>query len=283
MRILITGAGGQLGHELDLLCTAAGDDVTAVARSQLDIGDRDQVHQVIGAVRPDVVVNCAAWTAVDACESDELRAMTANALGPRWLGEATARSDAHLIHVSTDYVFDGTKTEPYHEWDTPNPLSVYGASKLAGEREVAASGARATIVRTAWVMGAHGSNMLKTVIGLKDRNDLAFVDDQRGCPTFTADLAAAIRSLAAARLTGTYHLTNRGSTTWFEFVRDVLVAVGGSADQVRPIATADLDPPRPAPRPANSVLANVAWENSGLGAMPEYRDALRRTLIDLGI
>src|SRR5690606_13686168 len=141
---------------------------------------------------------------------------------------------------------DGTKDEPYHEWDSPNPQSVYGASKLAGEREVAASGASATVVRTAWVMGAHGSNMLKTVLALRDRDDLALVDDQRGSPTFTSDLASALRVLSSTRAPGTFHVTISGSVPWYGFVQAVRAAVGASPDQVRPISPAELDPPRPA-------------------------------------
>ena len=139
----------------------------------------------------------------------------------RWVTEAARLVGAHALHVSTDYVFDGTKPEPYHEWDDPNPQSVYGRSKLGGEREVDPSH---TIVRTAWVCGAHGPNMVKTVLALRDQPELAFVDDQRGCPSFTADLAPAVRRLAVARTPGTFHVTNQGATTWYGFVREILEA-----------------------------------------------------------
>ena len=183
-----------------------------------------------------------------------------------------------MVHVSTDYVFDGTKPTPYVEWDPTSPVSAYGRSKLGGELEVDPASA---VVRTAWVCGANGSNMLKTVLKLAERPELAFVDDQRGSPTFTADLALAIRRLAVARLPGTFHVTNQGDTTWYGFVRDILEASGHDPDKVRPITTAELDPPRPAPRPANSVLDNAALRLGGLPLLPHYRDALARTLVEL--
>ena len=281
MRVLITGAGGQLGTDLFLHCGAAGDEVVALDRSQLDIGDRSAALAALETHRPDVVFNAAAWTAVDDCESDPDRAFAANALGARWIAEACARVDAHLVHVSTDYVFDGTKDTPYNEWDTPAPRSVYGASKLAGEREVRSVAPGSAVVRTAWVMGAHGKNMLKTVLSLRDRDQLAFVDDQRGSPTFTADLAVGLRRLAEARMAGTYHLTNRGSTTWFGLVREILELAGADPSIVSPITTDQLDPPRPAPRPANSVLDDLAWRNAQLPPMPLYRDSLRTTVEQL--
>jgi dTDP-4-dehydrorhamnose reductase len=205
-----------------------------------------------------------------------MRAFQVNALGTEWLADSSRRVGAHLVAVSTDYVFDGTKPEPYHEWDRPNPQSAYGRSKWAGEHAVAVHAPGSCIVRTAWVCGAHGHNMVKTVLGLLDRPELAFVDDQRGCPSFTADLAPAIRGLAAARVPGVFHVTNEGSTTWYGFVREILAAAGADPDKVRPITTADLDPPRPAPRPANSVLDNAALRMGGFPALPHYREGLDR-------
>lgn len=281
MRVLITGAAGQLGTDLARTCVAAGDEVLACGRAELDLADRDSVYQAVSASSPDVVLHAGAWTAVDACEADPERAYQVNALGTRWVADASRRAGAHLVAVSTDYVFDGTKPEPYHEWDGPNPQSVYGASKLAGERAVAEHAPGAAVVRTAWVCGAYGPNMVKTVLGLLDRPELAFVDDQRGCPSFTADLAPAIRRLAVARVPGTFHVTNQGATTWYGFVRDILEAAGADPDKVRPIATADLDPPRPAPRPANSVLDNSALRMGGFPELPHYRDALARLMREL--
>jgi len=281
VRVLITGAGGQLGTDLRLECVGAGDDVVALTRPDLDVGDRDAVRQAMDNARPDVVFHTAAWTAVDACESDPERAFRDNALAVRWVAGAATAAGAHLVHLSTDYVFDGTKDGAYHEWDRPNPMSVYGASKLAGEQEAHQHAPGCAVVRTSWVMGAHGTNMLKTVLALRERPELAFVDDQRGCPSFTADLAVGLRQLAIAGIPGTYHLTNRGPVSWFGFVRDVLEALGDDPGRVRAITTADLDPPRPAVRPANSVLGCLAWRGSQLPEMPHYRDALRAALGEL--
>jgi dTDP-4-dehydrorhamnose reductase len=278
MRVLVTGARGQLGTDVVRTCTEAGDEVVACSRAELDLTDRDSVLAAITSTGPDVVINAGAWTAVDACESDPDRAFLTNALGVRWVGEAARLVGAHVVHISTDYVFDGTKAEPYHEWDDPAPASVYGRSKLGGERELDPAHA---IVRTAWVCGRHGPNMVKTVLALRDQPELAFVDDQRGCPSFTADLAPAIRRLAAGRLSGTFHVTNQGATTWYGFVREILELAGEDPGKVRPIATADLDPPRPAPRPANSVLDNAALRLMGLPLLPHYRDALERLVQEL--
>jgi dTDP-4-dehydrorhamnose reductase len=282
VRVLITGASGQLGQELLRTCTAAGDEVLACDRAALDLTDRDAVYQAITGARPDVVLHAGAWTEVDACEGDPERAFLTNAMATEWVADACRRAGSHLVYVSTDYVFDGMSGEPYREWDEPNPLSVYGRSKLAGERAVVAQAPGSTIVRTGWVCGAHGHNMVTTVLGLLDRADLAFVDDQRGCPTFTADLAPAIRRLAATRRVGVHHVTNQGETTWYGFVRDILELTGNDPAVVRPIATADLDPPRPAPRPASAVLDNVALRLGGLPLLPHYRESLERLLRELG-
>jgi len=281
MRLLVTGAGGQLGHDVVATAERAGDDVLALAHAALDVTDRDAVLGAVTTWRPDAVINAAAFTAVDACETEVDRAFRANGLAVRWLAESCARVGAHLVHVSTDYVFDGTLPRPYHEWDQPNPPSVYGASKLAGEREAQALGPGAAVVRTSWVAGEHGANMVRTIVGLVSGGDdtpgrLAFVDDQRGHPTLTTDLAPVLRRLALDRRSGVHHVTNQGAVSWFEFARQVVVAMGRDPDLVRPIATAELDPPRPAPRPANSVLDNVVLRLSGLGELPDFRPGLEQ-------
>ena len=277
MRVLITGAGGQLGR--DLVPAFAGHDVVACDHGKLDVADRDNVLQVFDAVRPDAVVHAGAWTAVDACESDPQRAYGVNALGTRWVAEGARMVGAHVLYVSTDYVFDGTSDRAYTEWDDPNPQSVYGRSKLGGERELDPG---STIVRVAWVCGVHGSNMVKTALRLaNERDELSFVDDQRGCPTFTEDLAGMIRRLTAARLPGLFHETNQGETTWFQFVLDIFSAAGLDPERVRPIKTADLDPPRPAPRPANSVLDNMALRVMGIPLLPDHHEPLERTVKEL--
>lgn len=272
VRVLITGAGGQLGTDLANACDRVGDEVHAYGHDRLDITDRAAVLDAVASVRPSAVVNCAAWTAVDACEADPDRAFRANALAVRWLAEACRRGGVHLVQVSTDYVFSGDQAAPYVEWDEPGPRSAYGRSKLGGERE---AGPAATIVRTSWVCSTRGQNMVKTVLRLAaERPELAFVDDQRGHPTFTADLAPMVRRLALERRSGLYHVTNQGAVSWYEFAREVLAAAGRDPSVVRPIATADLQPPRPAPRPANSVLDNAALRLAGIPLLRDFREPL---------
>jgi dTDP-4-dehydrorhamnose reductase len=276
MRVLITGAGGQVGRELVQLCTLAGDDVVACSHADLDVGDREAVLQVVEASRPDVIVHAAAWTAVDDCESDPERALRANAIGTRHVAEAAHRTRAHVVHVSTDYVFDGRLDRPYTEWDRPNPQSVYGWSKYAGELELAGN-PDTTIVRTSWVCGRYGRNMVKTVLRLASEHEsLAFVDDQRGHLTIVADLVPLLRRFGLERRPGVFHATNQGADTWYGVAREVLAAAGQDAARVRPVTSADLDPPRPAPRPANSVLDNAAMRLSGLPLLPDYRESLPR-------
>lgn len=273
--MLVTGAGGQLGRDTVLACEAAGDVVFGIDRAQVDITDRDAVFGAITSVRPDAVIHCAAWTAVDLCETDPQRALAANGMAVRHVAEACHRVGAHLVHVSTDYVFDGSLDRPYHEWDTPNPASVYGSSKLAGEREAAVLGPGSAIVRTSWVCGEHGNNMVKTVLRLVDTNPtLSFVSDQVGHPTFTADLAPMLRRLAVDRRSGVHHLTNQRAVSWHEFVQEIVRLLGRDPAMVLPIVTADLHPPRPAPRPANSVLDNAVARLSGLPPMRDFREPL---------
>ena len=299
LRVLLTGGQGQLGRDIsDVLAGAvpAGGvsgstellpavpagrfDVLSTDIDTLDVVDRGAVLGAVESFRPDIVLHGGAYTAVDACESDPDTAYAVNALGTRNIAEAAAGVGAHLVYISTDYVFDGQLDRPYVEWDRPDPRSVYGASKLGGELEVRAlSGASGTIVRTAWVSGAHGANMVKTVLRLAAAHPdgtLRFVADQHGCPTFTADLARAVVRLALDRRPGTFHVTNQGETTWFGFARATLSAAGLDPDRVEPIATSELDPPRPAPRPANSRLDNAALRLSGIALLPEWTDALHR-------
>lgn len=282
MRVVVTGAGGQLGRDTVAACSAAGDSVVGVDRSRVDVTDRDQVLGLISSVRPDAVIHCAAWTAVDDCESDPGRAFRANALAVRHVAEGCHRVGAHLVQVSTDYVFDGTLERPYHEWDTTNPRSVYGASKLAGEVEALALGPDATVVRTSWVCGEFGHNMVKTVLRLVDQHPtLSFVSDQIGNPTFTADLAPMLRRLALDRRSGPYHLTNQGAVSWHGFVEEIVRLVGRDPAMVLPITSAELQPPRPAQRPANSVLDNAAARAAGLPEMRDFRAPLAELIARL--
>ncbi len=287
MKILVTGGNGQLGTELGFVLGAAGDDALIASSAELDVTDRDLVHQVLGAVRPDIVIHCGAWTNVDGCELDPQRAFAVNALGSRHVAEASARVGAHVVYLSSDYVFDGRGTGPhgggaYTEWDQPNPVSHYGRSKLGGELEMQRIlGAHATIVRASWVVGRFGSNFVKTMIRLASdpaQERVTVVDDQRGCPTFTADLAPMLRRIAVGRLPGTFHLTNAGPVTWFEFAQAIFSAAGKDPERVVAIPTSELLPARAASRPAVSVLDNAALRGYGLGEMPEWQSSLRGTV-----
>ena len=282
MRVLITGADGQLGVDLVAVCAAAGDEVHAFDRVSLDVADRSQVFEAIASLEPEIVVNCAAWTAVDACESDPARAHNVNGLAVRHIAEACHRSYAHLVQVSTDYVFDGTLGRPYVETDATNPLSEYGRSKLFGEQEALTIGSGAAVVRTSWVCGRNGSNMVKTVLRLAaETPQLSFVSDQVGNPTFTQDLAPLLRTIAVERMRGIVHATNQGSCSWHEFAQAVVAAMGKDPAMVLPITTAELQPPRPAPRPANSRLDNAVLRAAGYEPMRDYHEPLAETVAAL--
>jgi dTDP-4-dehydrorhamnose reductase len=277
MKVLVTGAGGQLGSEV--VREFSGHDVVAAGRAELDVGDRSSVLSCVTGVQPDVIVHCGAWTAVDACESDVDRALTVNGLGTRHVMEGARRVGAYVVYVSTDYVFDGTKSEPYVEWDRCAPASAYGFSKWAGEQEIDPG---AAIVRTSWVCGRVGGNMVKTVLRLAGEHDkLSFVDDQRGHPSFADDLARQIRVIVASRLPGTFHVTNQDAVSWYEFAQAVLAAAGLDPARVTPISTAELQPPRPAPRPANSVLDNAALRLQGIPLLPDFHEPLERLVREL--
>jgi dTDP-4-dehydrorhamnose reductase len=273
MQILITGANGQLGHELVRATVAAGHEVVATSHETLDITDKLAVDAAITAARPDVVIHAAAWTAVDACESDPDKAMLVNGTATKYIADAAHAVGAHVVYISTDYVFDGSKTSAYEEEDAPNPQSVYGASKLAGER---ALGPNDAIVRIAWVCGFYGGNMVKTILRLAEQPQLKFVDDQIGNPTFADDAAEMIVRLAIEKRPGTWHVTNQGDVSWYEFAREVLMAAGFDAGKVAPIKTHELQPPRPAKRPANSVLNNGSLKRVGIELLPDFRVPLAR-------
>jgi len=298
VRVLLTGAGGQLGRDLQLALAgevppggpasrhgqagpAVHVDVIAADRSRLPIEVRAAVQTAVDGVRPDVIVHAAARTDVDGCEGDPDGAFLVNALGTRHLAEAAGRIGAHLVYISTDYVFDGTAGRPYREWDEPNPLSVYGASKLAGERECPPS---ATVVRTSWLAGVHGENAVRRVLRAAfEEAPLRFVDDQRGSPTFTADLAPIVALLALERLPGTFHAANEGTATRFELARAIVAAAGQDPGRVQAITTADLDPLPPARRPVDSSLDNAALRLSGLPTLAPWEEGLARFVAALGI
>lgn len=275
MKIVVTGAGGQLGHELVDAARAGGHQVSGFTRAQLDVTDAAAVLSAMSRERPEVIVHAAAWTAVDACEGDVAKAMLFNGTATEHVVSAARKVDARVVYISTDYVFDGTKATAYVESDMPNPQSVYGVSKLAGERAVDTS--VDSIIRISWVCGYHGSNMVKTILRLVDQHDtLTFVDDQVGNPTMADDAARMIVRLAEGQRGGTWHVTNQGVVSWYEFTREVLHVAGLDPDRVKPVKTGDLIPPRPAPRPFNSVLENRALMNSGIPLLDDFRVPLSR-------
>ena len=275
LRILVTGAGGQVGSEV--AAHLPHHEVVALDRAGCDLADRHSVEQAVAAARPDAVVNCAAFTDVDGCEADPERALLVNALGVRHLAAACARSGAHLVHVSTDYVFPGDKDGAYDEWDEPGPRSVYGRSKLGGEREVARHAGSWAVARTSWVFGRRGRNFVDTIVGrAREGAPLRVVDDQRGCPTYAPDLAGALARLAVERRPGIYHVTNAGACTWHDLAAAAVELAGLDPSVVGTMTTAELG--RPAPRPANSELSGAAWVAAGLPVLRPWREALAEKL-----
>lgn len=274
MKILVTGGSGQLG--LALQRQKGSHRLSAFSHRDLDITNAVRIAEVFAGEMPDAVINCAAWTNVDACEGDPEKAMLVNGSAVGVLASEAAKVGARFVQISTDYVFDGAKDGPYCENDTPNPLSVYGKSKLLGEQ---LAGPDALIVRTSWVMGPDGSNMLKTILRLLDGpDDLYFVDDQWGCPTFTDDLALTVINLLEKKSISVFHVTNSSPVSWFHFAREIAQEVGATPGRVKATTTADLDPPRTAPRPMNSQLDNAALREIGVEPLPDHRLALRRVL-----
>jgi dTDP-4-dehydrorhamnose reductase len=269
MRLLITGAAGMLGRDVAAAAERSGHEVVALARAQLDVADRAAVRKAIADARPDAVVNCAAWTDVDGAETDEDAATRINGVGPSHLAEAAP----YLVHVSSDYVFDGHGSEPYREDDAVRPLSAYGRSKLAGERAVQAAGAEHAIVRSSWLFGKGGRNFVDTMLRLgAERDELRVVDDQVGCPTFTGHLAEALVTIAENRTAGILHVAGGGSCSWFELARAALEEENVTT-RIEPCTTAEFT--RPAPRPANSVLGSTRPDAPTL---PPWRDGLRAYL-----
>ncbi len=272
MRVLVTGSRGMLGTDLMKALNkrhmAVGLDI-----EELNITDLTQTLKTVKELAADVVINCAAYTNVDGCETNEEQAYKVNAIGPRNLAVACNELGAALVHISTDYVFPGTSSRPYREDDPIGPKSVYGWSKLAGENNVRALCSRHYIVRTSWLFGQHGPNFVKTMLRLAaERTELTVVNDQTGSPTYTGDLAAALIDLIAQPAYGTYHLTNSGTCTWYEFTKEILQDAGITGVDVKPISTEELN--RPAPRPAFSVLDNFNWVLQGFKPLRHYREAL---------
>jgi dTDP-4-dehydrorhamnose reductase len=284
-RWLVTGAGGMLGRDLVSLLTARGAEVTGLTRDELDITDTAAVPAGLQSAKPDVVVNCAAWTAVDDAESHEDAALAVNGHAVAGLAAACADLGAVLVQVSTDYVFDGAASSPYSEGGVPAPRTAYGRTKLAGERAVLATiPAAGYVVRTAWLYGAHGPNFVRTMIRLARSGACpAVVDDQRGQPTWSADVARQIHALITSDApTGVYHATSSGETTRFGLAKEVFALFNAAAFAASktappaPVPTTSAAYQRPAPRPAYSVLGHDAWTAAGIPPIGHWRDALER-------
>jgi len=283
VRLLVTGAGGQLGSDLLRVLAGTGHEVTGLTRAECDVTDPAAVEKAVADVRPDMVLNAAAYTAVDAAETDEDAALLLNGEGPANLARVCALHGGGVVHVSTDYVFDGTASRPYEPDDPTGPRSAYGRTKLAGERAVRELlPERSWVVRTAWVYGETGGNFVKTMARLESQKDtLEVVDDQRGSPTWSRDLAAGLVALAERPpRPGVYHCTNSGDTTWYGLTRAIFAELGADPDRVRPTTTDRF--PRPAPRPAYSVLSDAAWRRAGLPPLRPWRDALHAAFADIG-
>jgi dTDP-4-dehydrorhamnose reductase len=290
VRILLTGASGQLGWELRRELAPLGD-VLAPDRSQLDLAQPDTLRGRMREIAPDVVVNAAAYTAVDRAETEPELARLVNAIAPGILAEEAHRLDAGLVHYSTDYVFDGTKSGPYIESDPPNPLNVYGRTKLEGERAIGATGCRHLTLRTSWVYGTRGHNFVLTMLRLaRERRELRIVDDQIGAPTWSREIAHATASLLARPellrpgSAGLYHLTASGSTSWCGFARRIfespaMARLGISPPSVEAIPSSAY--PTPARRPGNSRLDCNRLFSAGGTRLAAWDDALARCLAEL--
>lgn len=270
MRILLTGSNGQLGTDLRLV---AGPEHELIAHDlDLDITDRAAVMRRVAEVRPDIVVNAAAYTNVDGAEADEINAYRVNALGPQSIALACQAASVPMMHVSTDFVFSGEAGTPYTEFDMPDPRGVYGRSKYAGEQYVAGLLSRFYICRTSWLYGVGGPNFVKTMMKAgRERDEVKVVDDQEGSPTYSRDLARKLLEIMDTGAFGVYHVSNSGSITWNRFTKDIF-EIAGIETPVLPITTAELA--RPAPRPRYSTMRGLALEIQGVAPMRPYREAL---------
>ena len=280
MKVLVTGAKGMLGTDVcDVL--GSGHDLTAYDIDEIDVTDLEGTLAAIGEVAPEVVIHLAAFTKVEACEDEREEAFRVNALGTMNVARAARLVNAQIVYVSTDYVFDGTKTEPYIETDEPLPVNQYGLTKLYGEIYVKDLTLSHLIVRTSWLFGPNGKNFIDTILAkAAEGQALRIVDDQHGCPTYTRHLAVGIKRALDHRLEGTVHMTNSGVTTWFEFARYALEAAGLDTT-IEPIASSEYK--TKAVRPRYSVLASPVMEASGIEPLPSWHDGVLDHLRRKGI
>jgi len=281
MKVLVTGAGGQLGSDVVTLFQQHAYEVLPCDRESLDITDVDACLRRVQEFNPDVIIHCAAYTAVDQAETDIDQAYQVNAVGTRNLVVAAEKVGAKFCYISTDYVFDGQSMAAYHEYDNTNPQTIYGKSKRAGEVLVQSLSSAYFIVRTSWVYGLHGNNFVKTMLRLgQDKSMLNVVSDQKGSPTYTVDLAAFLLELVQTEKYGIYHVSNSGECTWCEFAKAIFEEAnsqGGSYNvQVNPCTTEEFS--RPAPRPANSVMEHHSIRTNGFQDLRHWRDGLKAFL-----
>lgn len=277
---MVTGGSGQVGSELvkSLLNAGGIDDVFAPSSAELDLSSRESVLGAVTLMRPDWIFHVGAWTQVDSCEDDPQRAFTVNGLGSRFIVQGADMVGARICYLSTDYVFDGSSDRPYREWDPVGPRTVYGASKLAGEKEMRPQD---LIVRTSWVMGEYGQNMAKTLIRLaKAGGSNRFVDDQIGTPTIVSDLVNALVELFMDSHSGIFHVSNSGETSWFQVARFVFEMLGEDPERIVPVSSSELSGYK-APRPKYSVLDNFALRGSGIDALPPWQDSLSGLVLKL--
>ncbi|TAM79851.1 MAG: dTDP-4-dehydrorhamnose reductase [Acidobacteria bacterium] len=280
MRILVTGAAGMLGHAL-VPVLKEDHEVAALAREDCDLCDRDNVQELFRLQKPEMVVHLAAFTNVDGCELDPEKAKSWNELATLNVAMAAKHIGAAVLYTSTDYIFDGRATSPYSEDAPPSPLSVYGRTKLMGERHVREIVENYFIVRTSWLYGTDGKNFVSTILRLaREKPELRVVNDQRGSPTYTNHLAEKLAELVVTREYGIYHVTARGSCTWYEFARKILELCSLQGIHLVPISTSECG--RPAARPAYSVLENRRLSSLGIGLLPDWEEGLRSYLAEIG-
>lgn len=272
MKILIIGAEGMLGHDLEDVLSIENE-INTTTIDTLDITDLEKTIQTVTKINPDVLVHAAAFTDVDGSESNPDLAYKVNALGTRNVAVACQAAESALVYICTDYVFDGNKGDVYYEYDETNPLGVYGRTKLAGEVYLRDILNKFYIVRTSWLYGFHGPNFVTTMLNLAETNDIiSVVNDQIGSPTYTVDLARAISELIKKPAYGIYHITNSEHCSWYEFAREIFDIAGIEID-LKPVSTEEF--PRPAPRPKYSVLENYNWKMEGFRPIRSYKEALR--------
>lgn len=277
--IIVTGMTGQLGYDVAKELERRGEKFIGTTRKEINLLTEDGAKNFILEKKPDAVIHCAAYTAVDKAESEAETAITVNGMGARWIAEACREIGAKMIYVSTDYVFGGDGRTPYEVDSEKNPVNTYGRSKLLGEDAVMAMVKNSFVVRTSWVFGANGKNFVKTMLNLADKNKkLRVVDDQVGSPTYTPDLAKLLVDMIHTEKFGIYHATNEGFCSWAEFAKEIFKQAGKKVE-VEPIETVDY--PTPAKRPFNSRLSKKSLDDAGFERLPTWQDALKRFLAEM--